>query len=499
MKLFTSEQILKIEEETIKIEKIHSLNLMERAAEALKSQIIEDYKNCEKVFIFCGNGNNGGDGFALARLLHYEFFNVKIFCDLENLNFKENAKINFNDLKKIKDISINDFSEVEKFKIDKNDLVIDALFGIGLNRKIEGKSGELVNILNEINAIKIAVDIPSGLFSDEITPDDFIIFKADKTVSFQFWKKAFLYPETGKFCGEIKILDIGLSHKIIDSEISRNFIIDDILIISIYKKRNDFSNKGNFGNSVIIAGSHGKIGAAVLATKAALRSGSGLIFTISPECGNFILQTSAPEAMFINGGENHITNIELPKNAVCGIGPGLGTDEETEKCVLNFLKNQTKPLVIDADALNIISKNKSILKSIPENSILTPHPKEFERLFGITQNSFDRTDLALKMAKELKLIIVLKDHHTQIITPQQDVFYNITGNSGMAKGGSGDVLTGILTSLLSQKYSSKNAAIFGVWLHGKAGDFAAEKSSKESLLPVDLIKKIGKVFKYIQD
>ncbi|MBC7555722.1 MAG: NAD(P)H-hydrate dehydratase [Chryseobacterium sp.] len=497
MKLFTSKQILELEKKTLIEDKITSLELMERAAEKFAKTIIADYRKSENIYIFCGNGNNGGDGFASARLLHYEFFNIKVFIDLKNQKYSESAEFNLNRIKKNSGIEIYDFSEIKNFKIQKKDIIVDALFGIGLNRKLSGKSEELIDILNEIDSVKVSVDIPSGLLSDEITPDNFTVFKADKTFSFQFWKKAFLYPETGKYCGDIKILDIGISKSWIEKESIHYHVIDEDLIKSIYKKRDDFSNKGDFGNSVIIAGSYGKIGAAVLATKAAMRSGSGLTFAISPECGYAVLQSTAPEAMFIKGGENFIDTINLPKNAVCGIGPGLGTGNETIKSVLNFLKSCINPLIIDADALNILSKNKSEFKSIPENSIITPHPKEFERLFGKTQNSFERTDLGLKMAKKFKIVIVLKDHHTQIITPQNEVFYNITGNSGMAKGGSGDTLTGILTSLLSQSYEPKNTAIFGVWLHGKAGDFAAHSNSKEAMLPADLVNNIGKVFQYL--
>jgi hydroxyethylthiazole kinase-like uncharacterized protein yjeF len=498
MKLFTKLQIDTAEKLTFEEQSISGNDLMERAAEKLVEEITTNFRASKNIYIFCGNGNNGGDGFATARLLHYGFFKVKVFRDFRNEKYSESAELNLKILNEIEGIEIFDFADIQKVKIDKNDVIVDALFGIGLNRKLEGKFQDLINILNEIKAVKLAVDIPSGLLSDEITPSDFTVFKADKTYSFQFWKKSFLYPETGRFCGEIKILNIGISTNWIERELTQNFIIDDTLIKSIYKKREDFSNKGDFGNSVIIAGSYGKIGAAVLATKAALRSGSGLTFTISPECGYLVLQNCAPEAMFIKGGENFIKQINLPKNAVCGIGPGLGTEKETELCVLSFLKNQIKPLVIDADALNIISKNKLALKLIPENSIITPHPKEFERLFGKTENSFARTKLGLKMATEFKIIIVLKDHHTQIITPTQEVFYNITGNSGMAKGGSGDALTGILTALLSQNYDPKNAAIFSVWLHGKSGDLASEDKSKEAMLPTDLINNIGEVFKCLQ-
>jgi hydroxyethylthiazole kinase-like uncharacterized protein yjeF len=498
MKLFTKKQIEVAEKITFKEQSISCLTLMERAAIRLVESIVSQYENLEDFYVFCGNGNNGGDGFAVARLLYLKSYNVNVFIDLNNVKYSKSAETNLNRLKEISGIEIHDFLAIQNFKINKQAMIIDSLFGIGLNGELSGKNKAIIDVLNQINSVKIAVDIPSGLFSDEITPDDFSVFKADKTYTFQFWKKAFLYPETGKYCGKIEVLNIGISSGWIEKETTHNYIIDNILIESIYKMRADFSNKGDFGNAVIIAGSYGKIGAAVLATKASLRAGSGLTFAISPECGYTVLQSTAPEAMFVKGGKNFIKNIDLPQKAVCGIGPGLGTDTETEKAVLTFLKTFKNPLVIDADALNIISKNKFALEGIPENSILTPHPKEFERLFGKTENSFERTELALKMAAKFKLIIVLKDHFTQIITPQNEIFYNITGNSGMAKGGSGDALTGILTALLSQNYTAKNAAIFGTWLHGKAGDFAAEQIGKEAMIASDLIDNIGKVYQYLR-
>ena len=274
-------------------------------------------------------------------------------------------------------------------------------------------------------------------------------------------------------------------------------MIDEGLVREIYRPRQEFSHKGNFGKTVIAAGSSGKMGAAVLATQAALKSGSGLTFTLAPQCGYEILQTACREAMFLEGGQDFISSFDVDEDHTIGIGPGLGTALETQNAFLTFLKTCTKPLVLDADAINILAKNPEKLKLIPKNSVITPHPKEFARLFGKTENSFERLKLAKEKATELKIYIILKDHHTQIITPEGNVFYNLTGNSGMAKGGSGDVLLGIVPSLLAQNYSVQDAALFGVWLHGKAGDFAAEKHSKEAMLASDLIREIGNVFKYL--
>lgn len=497
MKIFTASQIRACDDFTIHNEPITSHFLMERAAHKCTDYLFKRLDIEQKIHIFCGNGNNGGDGFAIARMLYYLNFDVEVYTDLSLQNFSKDATINFNLLKELSGIEIKDFSEFNSNEIVENEVIIDAVFGSGLNRKMEGKLAEIIEKMNSAKGTKISIDIPSGLFCDEIIETNAVVFKADDTLSFQFYKKAFLHPETGRYCGKIEILDINLSEKFINETITSDFIIDENLIKKIYKPRNDFSHKGNLGKTCIIAGSFGKIGAAVLATKSALKTGSGLTYILAPKCGYEILQTSCPEAMFLYGGKDFIQNIEVENDFTCGIGAGLGTDPETEEKFLEFLNNYSLPLVLDADALNILAKNPKKLNLIPKKSIITPHPKEFERVFGETKNSFERLNLAKLKAKELQIFIVLKDHHTQIVTPEGEVFYNITGNSGLAKGGSGDVLLGIITSLLAQNYSPKNASIFGVWLHGKAADLAAEKYSKEAMLPSDVIDNLGEVFKIL--
>lgn len=493
MKIFTAEQIRKCDEFTISDEPVSSIQLMERAAQSCVDWIYENCKNHRNFTIFCGSGNNGGDGFAIAKMLYLKGFDVDVFVD-PKAKYSNDANVNFKELKEVSGVLIKNFKDVESYRFDSRTVIIDALFGTGLSRELEGDYKQLVNDLNAKNNVRISIDVPSGLFTDIISDENSTIFKADYTLSFQFWKKSFLHPETGKYTGEVVILDINLSEEYISNTATPDFVIDDKIVESIFKPRNEFSHKGTYGKVTIAAGSYGKIGAAVLATKSALKTGAGLTFTLAPKCGYEVVQTSCPEAMFIQSGENYIDQFDIDEASVCGIGPGLGTDSETEKSLLKFLKQYRKPLLLDADALNIISKDEKNLKLIPKKSIITPHPKEFERLFGATKNSFERVELARKKANELQIYIVLKDHHTQIITPEGNVFYNITGNSGLAKGGSGDILTGIITSFLAQGYSEENAAIFGVWFHGKAAEFAAEKYSKESMLPTDVINEFGNVF-----
>lgn len=496
MKIFTSPQIGKCDAFTVENEPVTSLKLMERAATACAEWLCTRFSGPMEYHIFCGPGNNGGDGFAIARLLYHKGFDVNIYLDT-NAILSTDALINFERVKDIYGVEIIDFNRTEEFEFGENSVLVDALFGTGLSRNPEGQYADLIMKLNRFRLPKISIDIPSGLFADQLSDDNAVVFKADETLSFQFWKTSFLHQETGKYCGRIHILDIGLSKDFIADEPTGFYVVDEDLIQNIYKRRDDFSHKGNYGKATIVAGSFGKMGAAVLGAKAALRSGCGITYVLAPKCGYEILQASCPEAMYIAGGGDFISNFNVDDDSVVGIGPGLGKDPETENAFLQFLSMYNKPLVLDADALNILAAKPENLRLIPQNSIITPHPKEFERLFGKTENSFERLKLAKEKAKELGIYIVLKGHRTQIITPDDKVFYNITGNSGMAKGGSGDVLLGIITSLLAQNYSVEEAALFGIWLHGRAGDFAAKKHSKEAMLSTDLICEIGETFRYL--
>ncbi len=494
MKIFTAEQIRQWDGFTISHESITSLKLMERAALALAGWISENCKNYTRLALFCGHGNNGGDGFAAARILYTKGFDVEVFVPDLKAEFSEDASVNLQRLKDFSGISVRELNGTEEYSFDNETVIVDALFGTGLSRPLDGIYKKLVTEINGKDNMKISVDIPSGLSADTIFTDDTVVFKADYTLSLQCWKKSFLHPETGKYTGKVVVLEIGLSPEFQKQEQSENYVVDERVISRIFKPREEFSHKGTYGKVTIVGGSYGKIGAAVLSTKAALKTGAGLTFTLAPDCGYMILQTACPEAMFIKGGDEYIENIDNEENSMYGIGPGLGIHEKTRKALLAFLKGYNNPVVLDADALNMLSDKQDNLKYIPGKSIITPHPKEFERLFGSTANSFERLELARKKAGELNIYIVLKDHHTQIVTPEGKVFYNITGNAGLAKGGSGDILTGILTSLLAQGYSVEETCLLGVWLHGKAADLAAEKYAKESMLPTDVINELGNVF-----
>ena len=498
MKLLNAKQISKLDAYTIESQNISSYDLMERAATKCTEWLVHHSRNNEMFYILCGPGNNGGDGLAIARLLYQKGFDVKVFINESTLKFSPDARINYDRLKEISGIPVLDFDEAYNIDFTEPAAIVDALFGIGFTRKLDEPYESLIRYINRQRCRKIAIDVPSGVSADRLSWTECVAFLADVTLTFHCYKRSYLHPETGQFYGKVEIVDISLAQDFSENLPAKEFVIDDFLIQEIYKPRNKFAHKGTYGHSLIVAGSYGKIGAAVLAVNAALRSGSGLTTCLAPKCGFEILQSQCPEAMFISGGENYIHSLDVDSDFFVGIGPGLDTQSETKQCFLELLKQHQQPMVIDADALNIIAKHPENLANIPQDSILTPHAKEFSRLFGETKNSADQLNLAKLKAEELQAIIVVKGHHTQVVTPDGDVHYNITGNAGMAKGGSGDALLGIITSLLAQGYCSKEAAIFGVWLHGKAGDFAAEKYSQEAMLPTDLINSIGDVFKYLQ-
>ncbi|MEO7307724.1 MAG: NAD(P)H-hydrate dehydratase, partial [Ferruginibacter sp.] len=378
-----------------------------------------------------------------------------------------------------------------------NDLVIDALLGSGLNKPLEGITASLVNHINNADAEIISIDLPTGLFADKSSKGNTII-KATHTLSFQNYKLAFLLPENEIYCGDVHLLNIGLHHAFEKTEAAGFELIGEEIIKTIYKPRSKFAHKGTYGHAALLCGSYGMIGAAVLSSIACLRSGAGKLSSIIPKCGYDILQTAVPEAMCIVTGEDHLLSASgIEKFDAVGIGPGIGMYPSHKKLLADIFEKVNAPMVIDADALNCIAANKELLKAIPPSSILTPHPKEFERLFGQSENDLKRLQLALLQSKELNIYIVLKGHYSFISTPGGIGYFNSTGNPGMATAGSGDVLTGIFTGLLAQGYSSLESCLLGVYLHGLSGDIAAAKYSPEAMIARDIIASLGDAFKQI--
>lgn len=494
MKVFNAEQIRRWDQYTIEHEPVASIDLMERAALACAGWLNENYPD-QPLTVLCGKGNNGGDGLAIARLLSVRKITVYI------LEFghkgTEDFQANLSRLHQYPAIDIRFIQTEENLhSLVLSGVIVDALFGSGLNRGLEGVTAGLVEKINASDCPVVSIDLPSGMFADRSSAGN-VQVAATHTLSFQTYKPAFLVAENAAYCGDVHILDIGLHQDFYDKEPAQYELTDETIIHGIYKPRNRFSHKGSFGHALMIAGSYGKIGAAVLSTEACLRSGAGLVSCHIPRCGYEIMQAKLPEAM-VSTDLNHSINThietELDVYKAIGIGPGLGTAVETRALLKDVFSIYKRPLVLDADALNGVAKEPGLLSQIPAGSVLSPHPKEFQRLFGETANEFERLQLASLKAKELRLVIILKGHHTLIALPDGKMFFNSTGNAGMATGGSGDVLTGILTSLLAQGYSSADAAVFGVYLHGLAGDLAAKELSMEAMIAGDITRYLGKAF-----
>lgn len=479
---------------TIENEPISSVDLMERAATQIYFWLMRNLKSKEvSIKIFCGMGNNGGDGLVLARLLATNDIFAQVYIVHVSDNFSHDCEVNYERLKEIPEVPMYGIFSKEDFpKIDDNDIIIDALFGSGLSRPLEGLAAEMVNHINDNQAIRIAIDIASGLYGDSIGIPTNPIVRADYTVSMQFPKMAFLYPENEPYVGKWEVLDIKIHPDYIENVETANFYTTLDVIKPLLHKRGKHSHKGTYGHALLISGSTGKTGAALLASESCLRSGVGLLTTHLPKAAMLPLQVYLPEAMISpDKSDNCFSQVPdlQPYNAV-GVGPGLGKSKETANALKRLIQEAKVPMVLDADALNIISENKTWLSFLPERTIITPHPKEFERLFGKTDNSQQRLELQREMSKQYNIIIVLKGANTSITFPNGSCFFNSTGNPGMATAGSGDVLTGIILSLLAQRYTPEEAAIIGVFMHGRAGDKAAAERGMEAMIASDIINSL---------
>lgn len=487
MKILSIDKVREADRYTIENETIRSIELMERAAGQVSGWLSQRLESDSKVMIFCGTGNNGGDGFVVANDLFRKGFEPKVFMvgktDKMSPDCKDEAWILLSNT----GIKPNQIHSVDDFPaFNGGEIIIDALFGSGLNRPIEGLAAELIQYLNQQNAIRISIDIASGLFADNPSPAA-AIFKPDYTLTFQMPKLAFLMPENDPYVGQLEVLDINLHPQYLLEVETNNFMVDREMIKPIIHKRPKYSHKGTYGHALLVAGSEGKTGAAILGAKSCLRTGVGLLSVKLPQSAWVPLQSSLPEAMI------H-TDDKLDAFNAIGVGPGLSTSDDAQRMVRHLIQDTKVPMVMDADALNILSENKTWLSYLPAKTILTPHPKEFERLFGKTSDSFERLDLLRNMAVAHNIIIVLKGAHTAVAMPNGAVFFNSTGNPGMATAGSGDVLTGMILSLLAQRYTPEEAAVLGVYLHGLAGDIAAQEIGQEALIASDITEHIGKAY-----
>lgn len=476
---------------------------MERAATKLFDWMKGRFEHERRFKIFIGPGNNGGDGLALARMLSDANYAVDVFVLRISKQLSLDCQINFERLKKQNKVSICELFAANDFpNLSSDDIVVDALFGSGLSRLLDGLVKDLVQFLNNSKAELIAVDIPSGLYGEDNSNNDLSnCIHADFTLSFQFPKLAFLFPENARCVGDWFVLPIGLHLGIIDELNSPYRFIDENFIKKLMKKRTRFSHKGTYGHALLISGSYGKMGAAILASKACLRSGIGLLSTHIPRLGYDIMQTAVPESM-VSIDRSDIIFTEYPDldsfDAI-GIGPGVGVKHNSTKALENLLDVCDKPMVLDADALNMIGANPEMKEKLPQGSILTPHMKEFERLLGKSRSAFDRNEKQREFSRKQSVVMVLKGAFTAITDENGRCYFNPTGNPGMATAGSGDVLTGIILSLLSQGYSALHAALIGVYAHGFAGDFAAKELGQEALIASDIVQFLPQAWKSLQD
>lgn len=498
MKIFRSEQIKEIDTFTIKNEPVASVDLMEKAAAQLFKWYIKKNDRSKRVMIFAGPGNNGGDGLALARMLSANRYETEVYYVYFTDKTTADWQVNRSRLEKETNVRFNVLDSIDKFPlVCTDDIVIDAIFGSGLTRPAEYLAEEVIKNINMMDTTVISIDVPSGLFGeDNSTNIRENIIMADYTLSFQFPKLSFMFPENERYTGIWEVLPIGLSLQAIQNIHSPFLFMENEDVLPLLKNRNRFDHKGNFGHGLLVAGSFGKIGAAILGARAALKTGLGLITCHIPSCGNTIIQTAIPEAMLNTDiSEKYISDIpDVEIYDAIGLGPGIGIEGITQKAVYNLICKYRKPMVIDADGLNILGLNKAWLKILNDNVILTPHPKEFERIAGKTDNGYARLRRQIEFSEKYKCVVVLKGANTAVSTPDGKVFFNSTGNPGMATAGSGDVLTGIILSLLAQGYTPENAAMTGVFLHGLAGDIAAQNTGLESVIATEIINNIGNAF-----
>lgn len=497
MKIFEVEQLAEADKVTLEKQGITSEELMERAAGQVFEEIHSRLQGAKlPIKIFCGTGNNGGDGLVIARRLIEKDYNVSVFVvnytDKRSDDFMANSR-------KLKEVTTNwpgVINKEEDFpRLSPRDFVIDAIFGIGLNRPLEGLVADVVRHINKRAEFVLAVDMPSGLFADKIPDEEDAVIRANFTLSFQAPKLVFFLPEAAEYVGDMQVLDIGLDKEFLaDTEVS-TYLVNKEEVLMRYKPRRSFSHKGDYGHCLVAGGSYGKIGSISLTGTAALRTGAGLVTFYAPRCGYEILQTVLPEAMVITDeGEKELRNIsfDIEPDVIC-FGMGAGASENTLKACEQLLKDTEKPMVIDADGLNMLAKNRELLKILPENSVLTPHPGELKRLMGDWKDDFDKLEKAKSFSKEYKVILVIKGAHT--ITVAGDTLYvNNTGNPGMATAGSGDSLSGVIAGMISQGYDPEDAAVIGVYIHGRAGDIAAEELGYQGLIAGDINQNIGVAF-----
>ena len=505
MKIFTSAQIHELDRYTIEHEPIKSVDLMERAAKAITRAVAEEWTTHTPVVVFAGPGNNGGDALAVARLLTNEGYKVRTYLFNITNHLSDDCVTNRQRL--LDGRHAKDFTEITaKFdppELMADTLVIDGLFGSGLNKPLAGGFASLVKYINQSPAKVVSIDVPSGLMSEDNTYNVRAnIIHATLTLTLHEKKLAFLFGDAQQFIGRLKVLDIRLSQEYIQKTEAQYYVLEESDVRSRLLHRDDFAHKGNMGNALIVAGSYGMSGAAILATRACMRSGAGKVTVHTPKKNYGVMQISVPEAVLhMDHEETAFTEaVDTDGFDALGIGPGLGCQETTAIAMIAQIRRAQCPIVADADALNILASHRAWMQQLPKGIIMTPHPKELDRLTGSPANAdFERLHRTRELAQSLQAYVILKGHNSSLCLPDGQVVFNPTGNSGMATAGSGDVLTGIITALLARGYHQHNACIVGMYLHGLAGDIAVKTLGKESLTASDIIDYLPQAFQLLDD
>lgn len=502
MKILSAAQIKDLDAYTIAHEPIASIDLMERAANACVKRLYGLIKHDDAVLVLCGTGNNGGDGLAIARLLLDRHFTCLACVVLVSEKMSADAELNYTHLKELYPTQVLDITEVEQLSALEGPytVAVDALFGTGLNKAVTGLGAEVIDFVNAHFSKIISIDVPSGLFVDEQEQTSEKVVRATLTLSLQLPKLAFLLAQNQTWVPAFELLDIGLHPEGVAKLHSEHYYVTGQLIASLLKKRNPFSHKGTYGHALLVAGSKGKNGAAIIAAKACLRSGAGLLTLHSTADTTTALMHHLPEAMTeLDPHADYVTELHKPERFdAIGFGPGLGQEEDSALVLKKILHTYAGRLVIDADGLNILSENKTWLEFLPPDTILTPHPKEFERLTEKHHNDYDCLKALKLFSRKHRCLVILKGTFSAIAMPDGNVFFNSTGNAGLAKGGSGDALTGMILGLLSRGYNAPQAALIGTYLHGYAADLCVKKTSQESLLISDVIEMLPKAFKKME-
>ncbi|WP_443760198.1 NAD(P)H-hydrate dehydratase [Bacteroides clarus] len=503
MKIFPTIQLKELDAYTIENEPVSSIDLMERASRALARAMSERWSAETPFTVFAGPGNNGGDALAVSRLLAERGCRVEVYLFNTKGTLSPDCETNKERLAGVAGIDFHEITtQFVPPVLTAEHVVVDGLFGSGLNKPLSGGFAAVVKYINTSPATVVAIDVPSGLMGEDNTYNiQANIIRADLTLSLQLPKLAFLFAENAPFVGEWQLLDIGLSEEAIEEKETDFALTEHEDVASMLKPRGKFAHKGNFGRALLIAGSQGMAGASVLAARACLRSGVGLLTVHIPFCNNFIVQTSVLEAMTeidINDVRFSCATDTDDYQAV-GIGPGLGKAGDTEAALLEQIESCQTPMVVDADALNLLGEHRSYIGRLPKGSILTPHPKELERLVGKCQNSYERLTKARELARSAGVHILLKGAYSVIIAPSGKCWFNPTGNPGMATGGSGDVLTGVVLALLAQGYDAETAARMAAYVHGLAGDIACKKHGVMGMTAGDIVTCLPPAWRMLEE